>query len=246
MSSRVAILPITQVPAGRYYQPFGAARTMMHSRDTEIVIWGGAGTGKTRAHLEKLNLCAELYPRMRGLILRLERTTLTETALVTWEDEVLAPCQQVHPFGGRRVERYEYPNGSVVVVGGLDDPDSARKIMSGQYDRIHVIECTEIGEKAWMGLTSRLRNNRMPYQQIVGCCNPQPRSWVAKRAARGDCLFLESKHEDNPSITNQYREILLRLRGDVGRSLRDAEWDRKAGSVQRLPNLLSLPQGGDD
>ncbi|MEO8288637.1 MAG: phage terminase large subunit [Chloroflexota bacterium] len=231
-------------PTYHRYEPRGAALEMFHSQETEIILYGGAGTGKTRAHLEKLNLCAEMYPRMRGLMLRSTRSALTETALVTYENEVLVPSQNVSMNGGQRRTKYEYPNGSVVVVGGLDDADNASSIMSGQYDQIHVIECTEIGEKAWTALTTRLRNNRMPYQQLIGCCNPTPNSWVFKRGKRGDCQLLHSRHSDNPTITPQYLEILRKLRGEQGRSLRDGQWGSAGGSVQRTKSLLGLPPRG--
>jgi hypothetical protein len=240
MSDRVAFVPVASAPlVHNRYEPKGAARRLFALHDTEVILYGGAGTGKTRAHLELLNLCCELYPRMRGLVLRLTRSSLTQTALVTLQEEVIAPGQRVTFHHGQ--QEFRYPNGSVIVIGGLDDAESASKIMSGQYDRIHVVECTEVGERAWSSLTTRLRNHRMPYQQIVGCCNPAPGSWVFKRGERGDCVLLKSLHTDNPSVTPEYEAILKKLRGTLGRSLRDGEWGHAGGSVQALIGLLALP-----
>ena len=52
----------------RPYMPLGAARQLMLCRDPEVLLSGPAGTGKSRASLEKLHLAAMRYPGMRGLI----------------------------------------------------------------------------------------------------------------------------------------------------------------------------------
>lgn len=240
--TRVQTMHKDLIDRGVIYRPYGAAREIFHNHDTEIVLFGAAGTGKTRAHLELLNLDMELYPGARGLLMRKTRTALTQTAMVTFERDVLAPAQRV-TFHSTKQE-YQYPNSSVVVVGGLDDPDQADKIMSGQYDRIHVVECTDIGEGAWMDLTTRLRNNRMPFQQIIGCCNKRPNSWVWRRGTRGELTLLESLLDDNPAVTNQYREILSKLRGQRSRILAEGS-KLNAGSVQSIGSIIDLPSTED-
>lgn len=159
---------------------------------------GPAGTGKTRGVLEKLNACALKYPGMRGLMVRKTAKALTTAALVTFEEKVNPWIHGVKFFGGNSHEAasYKYPNGSRIVVGGLDDP---QKVMSTEYDMAYVQEATEIGEPAWEAVGARLRNGVMPYQQLIGDCNPDaPTHWILQRAARKDLTLLESRYEDNP------------------------------------------------
>ena len=137
-------------------------------RDTEFVLSGPAGTGKTRGLLELLHLLALKYPGSRGLITRRERNTLTQTALVTFADEV-RPRLDRRDLASRRGE-WRYPNGSAVVVAGLDR--EGQKVFCGQYDHIYVNEATELTEATWENLTTRLRNGKSPRQQIMGDCNP--------------------------------------------------------------------------
>lgn len=186
-------------PAMRPYQPFGAARAVLYCRDNEVLLSGPAGTGKSRALLEKLHLCAQKYAGMRGLIVRKTRASLTQSALVTFERWVL-------PEGalGRSVtfhhedQEYRYPNGSVIVVGGLD---KASKIMSTEFDLIYVQEAIELTLDDWESLTTRLRNGGMPYQQIIADTNPdRPRHWLLQRAQSGRTTMIESRHEDNPRL----------------------------------------------
>lgn len=236
-NGRILVVPRVTIPAGApIYEPRGASLDLFHCRADEVVIYGPAGTGKTRSLLEKLNLCAELYPNIRGLLVRKTRSALTQTAMVTFEDEVIHPGQGVAFHAGN--QEYRYPNGSVVVVGGLDDPD---KVMSGQYDLIVAPECTQLSEDDWVALTSRLRNNRMPYQQLAGDCNPRRRHWLWKRHKRGDLLMFRSRHEDNPSVTGAYLNVLSKLRGARGQSLWLGEWGGAGEGVHYLDAVLAMP-----
>ncbi len=186
-------------PTARPYGARGAAAELWRSRDGELVLSGPAGTGKSRACLEKLHFCALKYPGMRALIVRKTRESLTESALVTYEDKVIPEGSAIASGPQRRMRQaYHYGNGSSIVAGGLDKPG---KIMSTEYDLIYVQEATELELDAWLALTTRLRNNKMPYQQLIADCNPDaPTHWLWLRSQSGGCRMLHSKHEDNPLL----------------------------------------------
>src|SRR6266702_4087647 len=73
----------------RPYQPRGAALQLLKSKRREVLLSGPAGTGKSTAGIQKLHICAQKYPRMRALIVRTTRTSITQTAMVTYEQKVL-------------------------------------------------------------------------------------------------------------------------------------------------------------
>jgi hypothetical protein len=157
------------------YFPRGAADELMGCRDTEVLIEGPAGTGKSRAALQKLHYAALKYPGMRALLIRKTRESLTESALVTFEEKVLPPDSPMAAGAKRNVRQsYDYPNGSCIVVGGMvaGDKDRSAKIMSTEYDLIAAFEATELAEDDWEKLLTRLRNGKMPYQQAIADCNP--------------------------------------------------------------------------
>ncbi len=199
------------------YSAHGAAARAWADRSAEVVLEGPAGTGKSRAALQKLDYCARKYAGMRGLICRKTRESMTESALVTFEQKVLgseSPIAQGISRPGR--QRYTYPNGSEIIVAGLtaNSRDNRAKVMSTEYDLIVVLEATELTEGDWEKLISRLRNNVMPYQQIVGDCNPDaPTHWLHQRCDRGVAKVYFSRHADNPSVTPAYLEKLSRLTG---------------------------------
>lgn len=209
------------------YQPRGAAVEMFRSHVSELVLSGPAGTGKSRAFLEKLHLCGLKYPHMRALLCRKTRTSLTQTGMVTFREKVRPEVDGVRFHTGD--QEYRYPNGSVIVVGGLDKPS---KIMSGEYDLAFVQEATELSEHDWESITTRLRNGALPYQQLMGDCNPDsPTHWLKVRAERGTCTMLESRHEDNPTVTPEYLATLDALTGVRYLRLRKGIWAAAEGMV---------------
>jgi len=191
----------------------GAALAIQDATDKEIIVVGPAGTGKSLAILAKLHDLALTYPGFRGLILRQTRDSLTDSGLVTFEEKVLPPDSPVGR-GPKRKQRhaYHYPNGSTITVGGVADKPT--RLFSTEYDVIYVQECNEISEDAWESLTRALRNNRMPYQQIIGDMNPtHEMHWCHRRCDEGQTRELLSQHRDNPGLTAEYLNTLSRMTG---------------------------------
>lgn len=194
-----AILPAYVGPhVEEEYHAYGAAAALFRAPASvsEIVLGGPANTGKTRALLEYGNYVASEYPNARIALVRKTRRSLTESAMVTLDQKVLHPAQGVRFM--TTTQRYEYPNGSIIAVGGMDNPD---KIMGSEWDVILVSEATELLESDWQPLTSRMGRGRTDLSRIVGDCNPNaPTHWIRARAATGQLLLLESRHEDNPKL----------------------------------------------
>lgn len=227
------------------YAPRGACKALLSCRAPEVLLSGPAGTGKSRGCLEKLNLQALKYPGMRALIVRKTLASLGSTALVTWREHVVAEALragQVKWYGGSQQEsaQYRYRNGSVIVVGGMD---KATKIMSSEYDVAYVQEAIELTVSDWEAITTRLRNGKLPYQQLIADTNPDvPTHWLKQRADRGDVLLLESRHEDNPvyfhddgQMTEAGRAYILgvldRLTGVRHARLRRGLWVAAEGMI---------------
>lgn len=183
------------------YRPRGAAAELLQIRDPEVLLSGPAGTGKSRACLEKLHFMCLLNPRMKALAVRKTAVSLTSTGLVTFQEHVAAEsiaAGDVVWFGGSKREpaAYRYSNGSRLVVGGMDDPT---KIMSSEYDTAYVQEAIELTEDDWEKITTRLRNGRVSFQQLLADTNPDaPGHWLKLRADKGLTRMVESRHEDNP------------------------------------------------
>lgn len=165
--------------------------------DTEVLLVGAAGTGKTLAILYKLNRLMWQYPNSRALIVRKVRADLAFSTLVTYERDVLGEENPICAGVQRENRRvYRYPNGSEVVVGGMD---RAGAILSAEYDFIYPAEATQFDLQDWETFIMRLRNGRMPFQQVVADTNPdRPDHWLKQRCDAGKTTLLNTYHADNP------------------------------------------------
>ncbi len=225
----------------RRYQAHGAALQLWTRRDDEIILSGPAGTGKSRGALEKVHACCLRWPGCRWLLVRKTRESLTESGLVTFERKVLPEGSPIAEGPARRQRQiYRYPNGSEIVVGGMDKPS---KIMSTEFDGAYIQEAIELTEADWESITTRLRNGVMPFQQLLADTNPDtPTHWLRLRANRGDCVMLDSGHEDNPTLWDRARQCwteagqkylikLDRLTGARKERLRFGRWVQAEGVV---------------
>lgn len=231
-------------PETRPYAPRGAAERLFYCQKPELCIHGPAGTGKSRAAYEKLHLCAMKYPGMRGLILRKTRASVTQSSLVTFEEEVLPVGSPIKAGAGRaHRQSYKYPNGSEIVVGGLDNAD---RVMSTRYDMALFEEAIECDVSDWEKVNSRLRqpeNPPMPYQQAIAMCNPGPQThWLRQRMDAGGMVEFASRYEDNPVYWDRqagkwteagakYIAILDRFTGVRYKRLRLGLWVAAEGQI---------------
>jgi hypothetical protein len=184
-----------------YYRPRGSQARLFETRAPEVLLSGPAGTGKSRACLEKIFAFLLKYPGARALGVRKTALSFTSSGLVTWQKQVISEALSngtVEWYGGsaREPASYRFSNGSVFVVGGMDKPD---KVMSTEYDIAYVQEATELTLTDWESILSRLRNGVAPYQQLMGDCNPSaPEHFLYLRAQSEALLMLHTLHTENP------------------------------------------------
>jgi PBSX family phage terminase large subunit len=185
------------------YSPRGGCLAIFKRKDAEVLISGPAGTGKSRACLEKVLMMCLRTPNLRAAVLRKTLASLGSTALVTWRNyvakEALATGECVY-YGGSAQEppQYRFKNGSTVTIGGMDRPT---RIMSSEYDLIYIQEATELTLEDIEFINTRLRNWRVSFQQLLMDCNPAGSThWLKRRANDGKTVLIESRHEDNPVL----------------------------------------------
>lgn len=189
------------------FKPRGAAKELFEDTSKDIAVVGPAGTGKSRAILEKIHALCLLNPGIHVLIVRKTVASLKKSGLRQLEEFVLAEAIQygvVRWYGGSgaKPEGYYYSNGSTISIGGMDNPD---KVMSTEYDFIFVQEATDITEEDWDKLKSRLRGKTgiIPFRQLIADANPNaPTHWLKIRIDQGITNVIHAKHTDNPVFYN--------------------------------------------
>lgn len=182
-------------------------------------------------------------PGARGLIVRKTATSLASTALVTYQEYVAKEAiesGEVRFFGGspKEAAQFTYGNSSSITVGGLD---KVSRIMSSEYDCIYVQEATELSEDDWESLTTRLRNGKISFQQLMADCNPgPPHHWLKKRCDRGVCEMIFARWQDNPrlylngkwtTVGRTYTDLLKGLTGVRRARLAEGKWAAAEGLI---------------
>lgn len=230
------------------YTPYGAAAELFRCRDPKVLLEGPAGTGKSRAILEYIHFWLSQVPNVRALICRKTRVSLTESGLVTFENKVLPPNSPMTRGAARSHRKeYAYPNGSVLVPLGLDNPE---RTFSTEWDIVYVQEATEVTEQEAAKLERSLRNGVLPFQQLIMDCNPDSEfHWLNRRGNEGAFTRLYSRHQDNPTVTEQYLSRLDKLPEPLRSRLFLGKWVSAEGVVYEnydpavhLINYRDLPK----
>lgn len=186
----------------RLYAPRGNIAQFMQCRDPEVIIAGPAETGKTLACCHLINAIADKYKGAQLAIVRQTYKSMSGSVLQTFEKVIAGTGVEI--YGGTRQEQYRYPNGSIVWVAGMDNPD---KVLSSERDIIYVNQAEELSLEAWETLATRTtgRAGNTPYSQLIGDCNPSgSQHWILTRSAFGGPLTrFDTTHRDNPTLYNQ-------------------------------------------
>jgi PBSX family phage terminase large subunit len=228
---------------------YGAAADYFAYEGVEALCESGAGTGKTFSLLAKADYLARKHPGCRILLARQTRVSMNETVLPDWRDRILF---KGHPAISKTAKResqslYTYPNGSDVVIGGLENmQDERNDILSAQYDFIFIFQAEEVALEAYEKLITRLRNRKAPYHQITLDVNPASSyHWINLRfydegENRRRFKYL---HEDNPMLFDHEKgtwtefghiyisEMLGALTGIRRRRLLHHEWIAEEGLI---------------
>lgn len=201
--------------------PFDAA---IETED-EVLLCGAAGTGKTLRILYFINQVCWDYPGARILIVRKVRADLAQTTLVTYERDVMGVNNPIVSSVQRAYrDSYRYPNGSEIVIAGMDRPGKA---LSAEYDIIYPAEAVQFELKDWQFFVMRLRSGPYPHPIVIGDTNPdRPDHWLKRRADGGDTKLLNTYHKDNPRYWDAEKQ----------------EWTKKGteyvlGKLQRLTGV---------
>jgi len=220
------------------YHPHGASKELFSIKDDEVLIAGPKGTGKSLSVLHKHHLILSKVPGARFFMSRKTRTSMTNSCLKMFQQTVLKPADKVHFH--KQDQIFYYPNGSELAVIGLDDVD---RLNSSEWDGGYIQEATEVTENDWEICTACIRAGKVPFQQLIGDCNPdKPTHWLKVRAEKGLLRHLKSTHEDNPKFYSHslnrwtvegeaYMKKLQRLSGVRYKRLYLGEWAAAEGVV---------------
>jgi phage terminase large subunit len=206
----------------------------------ELIYGGGAGGGKSILGCYWIVKQCLKYPGTRWLVGRSKGKTLKETTLnslfeVTKMQGMKADVDFIY---NQQAGVIKFANGSEILLKDLflypADPDFD-ELGSLEITGAFIDECNQIVEKAWNIVKSRIRYKLDEYgivPKILGTCNPS-RGYVYYnfyKPFRDGVLshkkaFIESLVDDNPFISQYYKENLQTLDLASKQRLLFGNWD---------------------
>mgnify|MGYP000036939575 FL=1 len=185
--------------------------------------------------------------RARGVMLRKTYNSLIATVHETYKTVIEHSDIKAIPYGGERPQWYDYPNGSRLYLGGMDN---AQKVLSGERDFIYFCQAEEASLHDWETLTTRAtgRAGATDQPRVFGDCNPGPPThWIINRPS---LTVFESRHIDNPRLYDEAGQvtaagartmgILEALTGILRERLYLGRWVAAEGLVYRFDRAIHL------
>ena len=147
---------------------------LLSDRHRYLVIWGGAGSGKSYSTAQKLIL--RILKAMDGgyvekfLVLRKTKPAARESVFALFQEVMKAWKISGLAKINKTNMGIEFAGGSRIMCSGLDEPEKIKSIQG--ITSIWIEEATEFTENDFSQLNLRLRGTTPSYKQIILTFNP--------------------------------------------------------------------------
>jgi predicted phage terminase large subunit-like protein len=149
------------------------ANRLLGSPASNIMLRGGSRSGKTFLLVRAVCIRAMKAPNSRHAIFRLRRNHLRASV---WQDtlpKVMRMCFPDVPLSKNETDlTAEFPNGSQLALGGLDDKDRVEKILGSEYATLYFNEASQIPWASIETAMTRLAQNVGLALKAYFDCNP--------------------------------------------------------------------------
>lgn len=187
---------------------------LFHDSHRWLVLMGGAGSGKSNFAARKVIERCMGEPGHRFLVCRKVAATLRESCYAL----LCAELERYYPASGIRATvspmQIRFPNGSVILFGGLDDSEKLKSIH--RITSVWIEEASECDEADADQLNLRLRDESPYYRQIIVTFNPiSATHWLKKKffdRTADNVRTVRSTYRDNRFLPAEYGEELERYR----------------------------------
>ncbi len=210
-----------------------AAREADHYGSPNLILSGGArGPGKTHATLAQVGLDdCQRYPGIKFLFLR----KIQKAAKESFEDVIRSVFGHVALTFTQSPARLKFPNGSRIVLGGFRNESDIDSYLGIEYDGIAIEEGSQLSEKKIDMLFGSVRSSK-PGWRVRYYITTNPGGIGHKhirdtfvipyrRQQEVRTRFFPSTYKDNPYLSQDYIDYLMRLKGPLGKAWRDGDWD---------------------
>lgn len=175
-----------------------------------LVLWGGAGSGKSVFAAQKLIVRSLAEPGHKLLVVRKVAKTLRHSTFSLLR-ETISDWNLSNLFNINKTEmEITCLNGNSIIQVGIDDPEKLKSIHG--ITGVWVEEASELDERDFDQLDLRLRGKTKHYKQIIVTFNPVIIThWLKGRffdKPKKNMHTMHSTYLDNRFIDDDYRALL--------------------------------------
>ena len=193
-----------------------AYKDIFHDTNRYVIIYGGAGSGKSHFVAQQKVLQHISDDNRKTLVIRKIGRTLRNSVFANIK-QVISEFGVGHKFyvpKGKSDFDIKDSNGGEFIFTGLDDAEKLKSIV-GITD-VWIEECTELTEEDFKQVDLRLRGESPHAKQITMTFNPvSALSWIKGYffdVKRDNCSILKTTYKDNAFIDDDYRNMLESLK----------------------------------
>ena len=191
---------------------------IFHDRHRYLVLYGGAGSGKSVTAAQKIAYRCLTERGHKFLGVRKIQNTIRESMRAEIIDAIVKMGVQslfaysTSPSGEMTIVG---PNGNTIIFRGLDDPEKIKSIKD--ITGVWIEEASELTKEDFDQLDLRLRGKHLKnYKQIILTFNPiSDQHWLKKHffdRVEPDAMVLKTTYLDNQFIDEDYVRRLEALK----------------------------------
>ena len=226
---------------------------VLSSGAKEILLVGGARSGKSLLLCRAISIRAQKSPNSRHAILRFRFNHCKQSIVLDTWPKMHRLCFPGLPHHINQTDWYDqYENGSQIWFGGLDDKERTEKILGMEFVTIFLNECSQISQPSYSLVKTRLAQAcnqeikglpSIPLQpkMLLDCNPPKKNHWTYRLFVKKQDLdtrqtlktpdeyaYLVMNPRDN--IENQASGFIETLEG-LGSAMRKRFLDGEFGEI---------------
>jgi phage terminase large subunit len=182
----------------------------VESHNRYLILYGGAGSGKSYFACQKFIARMTNEPNHRFLFVRKVARTIRNSQFKLFKD-LVSEYGILDKFVIRESEMgiVHKASKNEIISAGCDDIEKLKSIQG--VTGIWIEETTELTEDDFQQIDLRLRGETKNYKQIIMTFNPISALHWLKRKPFEDSFVLKTTYHDNNFIDNEYKQTLENL-----------------------------------
>lgn len=153
----------------------------LNCTDRYLFLFGGAGSGKSYAAMQKKAIRVLSEPKHKMLYIRKVGTTIKDS-IFAGQKGIFSNLGVLDEFSINKIEKTMVHDltGNEIIMKGVDDQEKLKSIDG--ITSVFIEEVTELREDDFLQIDLRLRGETQNYKQIVACFNPiDSNHWLVPR-----------------------------------------------------------------